>query len=71
MGPPLVDPDWQRGLSYFHIGWRWVEHALDHGKRLLPILWLDPRPDPQPVLASKSQAARLSVTLYSLCTEVT
>lgn len=67
----LVDAHWQRGLSYFHIGWRWIEHALAHDKRLLPFLWLDPGPDPWPVLASKSQAAKPIVTLYSLCTDLT
>lgn len=65
----LVDAHWQRGLSYFHIGWRWVEHALTHGKRLLSFLWLDPGPDPLPVFASKSQAAKPIAALYSLCAE--
>ena len=67
----LVDAHWQRGLSYFHIGWRWIEHALAHGKRLIPFLWLEPGLDPQPVFASKKQAARPFLTLYSLCLEVT
>jgi len=66
-----VDAHWQRGLSYFHIGWRWVEHALAHGKRLLPFLWLDPGPDPWPASASRSQAAKPIAALYSLCTEHT
>jgi hypothetical protein len=67
----LVDAHWQRGLSYFHIGWRWIDHALTHDKRLLPFLWLEPGPDPQPAFASKSQTAKSIATLYSLCVEVT
>lgn len=67
----LVDAHWQRGLSYFHIGWRWIEHALAHGKRLLPFLWLEPGLDPQPVCASKKQSAEPITILYSLCLEVT
>jgi hypothetical protein len=54
---PLVDTHWQRGISYFQIGWRWIRHALASGKRLLHLLWLDPEPDPEPVYASKTQAA--------------
>jgi hypothetical protein len=54
---PLVDTHWQRGISYFQIGWRWIRHALATGKRLLHFLWLDPEPDPEPVYASKTQAA--------------
>lgn len=52
-----VDPHWHRGLSYLQIGWRWVFHALAHGKSLFPFLCLDPQPDPDPVFASKRQAA--------------
>ena len=53
----IVDTHWQRGISYFQIGWRWIRHALASGKRLLHFLWLDPEPDPEPVYASKTQAA--------------
>lgn len=52
----LVDTHWQRGLSYFQIGWRWVKKALLFGKRLLSFVWLDPEPDPFPVFASRKQA---------------
>jgi hypothetical protein len=53
----LVDTHWHRGLSYFKIGWRWVTHALATGQKLLTFLWLTPAPDPEPVYASKTQAA--------------
>jgi hypothetical protein len=62
----LVDPHWQRGLSYFQIGWRWIHYALYHGKRLLTFLWLDPEPDPEFVIASKKQASLPIAILYSL-----
>lgn len=53
----IVDTHWQRGISYFQIGWRWIRHALACEERLLTSLWLDPEPDPEPVYASKTQAA--------------
>jgi hypothetical protein len=67
----LVDPHWNRGLSYFQIGWRWIEHALTHGKRLLPFFWFEPGPDPEPVYASKRQAVKPIAILSSLRLEVT
>jgi hypothetical protein len=51
-----VDAHWQRGLSYFQIGWRFVQHALSHGARLVFNLWLEPGPDPAACCASKQQA---------------
>jgi hypothetical protein len=53
----MVDTHWHRGLSYFKIGWRWVTFALATGLKLLSFLWLVPGPDPEPVYASKAQAA--------------
>jgi hypothetical protein len=67
----LVDPHWYRGLSYFQIGWRWLEHALANCKRLISRFWLEPGPDPYPVYASKSQAANPVAILYGLRLEVT
>lgn len=67
----FVDPHWNRGLSYFQIGWRWIEHALAHGKRLLPFFWFDPGPDPEPVYASKRQALKPIAILSSVRLEVT
>jgi hypothetical protein len=67
----FVDPHWNRGLSYFQIGWRWIKHALAHGKCLLPFFWFDPGPDPEPVYASKRQALKPIAILSSLRSEVT
>ena len=50
-----VDPHWQRGLSYFQIGWRWVRLALDHGLKLLDFPWLADCPDPSPAISSEVQ----------------
>lgn len=67
----LVDPHWQRGLSYFQIGWRWLRHALSHHSYLLPFFWLEARSDPCPAFASKAQAATPVATLNALRLEVT
>mgnify|MGYP001194320034 FL=1 len=67
----LVDTHWQRGLSYFQIGWRWIRHALAHLEYLLPFLWLEPGPDPHPTIASKAQAARPTATIFEQRLEVT
>lgn len=61
-----VDPHWQHGLSYFQMGWRWLHHALNLGKRLFTVLWFLPGPDPEPVYASKKQAATPIVVLSSI-----
>lgn len=62
----MVDTHWQRGLSYFKLGWRWLDHALAQTRFLLRFPWLDPAPDPAPVSASKSQDARPKVIVYAL-----
>ena len=51
----LVDTHWERGLSYFQIGWRWVKQAQHCGHKLLRFLWLSPFPDPEPAMASWKQ----------------
>ena len=61
---PLVDTHWQRGLSYFQLGWRYLLTALAHSHRLLAFLWLDPGPDPDPAFASHRQA-QLSTFAFS------
>lgn len=66
-----VDPHWQRGLSYLQIGWRWIEHALVNAKPLLASLYLPPGPDPEPVFASKAQAATPIALLDLLREEIT
>jgi hypothetical protein len=66
-----IDTHWQRGLSYFQIGWRYIRYALAHFKYLLPFFWLEPEPDPFPALASKRQAAIPIAALFALRLEVT
>ena len=66
-----VDPHWQRGLSYFQIGWRWLQFALVNNKPLFSRFGLEPGPDPCMAYASKSQAARPNVVLFGMRTEVT
>jgi hypothetical protein len=61
-----IDPHWHRGLSYFQLGWRWVRHALAVGKHLFIALCLEPGPDPEPVYASKKQAATPIAILSSI-----
>lgn len=63
---PLVDTHWQRGLSYFQIGWRWVRFALAHACNLLDFLWLEPGPDPEPVFASRAQGARPTIAFSNI-----
>lgn len=62
----MVDSHWKRGLSYFKIGWRWLDYALANNRYLLRFSWLDPEPDPEPVSASKAQDARPKVILYAI-----
>jgi hypothetical protein len=66
-----VDTHWQRGLSYFQIGWRWIHCALANRLPLSSSLKLKSGPDPFPVFASKRQAATPIATLFELRLEVT
>jgi len=50
---PLVDAHWQRGLSYFQIGWRWIKFACTNSLKLFQFLFFDPKPDQHKVIASK------------------
>lgn len=59
----LVDTHWFRGLSYFQIGWRWVQRALHFGEKLLSFPWLTPGPDPQPAMASRRHFYKPDVRL--------
>jgi hypothetical protein len=52
-----VDTHWDRGLSDLKIGWRWVNQHYRRGWRSFRAFWLDPAPDPEPVHASRRQAA--------------
>jgi hypothetical protein len=61
-----IDTHWQRGLSYLQLGWRWVRRALLDGLPLLSFPWLLPGPDPEPVFASKRQAATPTLRFSSI-----
>lgn len=61
-----VDTHWQRGLSYFQIGWRWIRYALAHSIGLFRFFWLEQRPDPYLAHASKHQAAAPIASLYQI-----
>jgi hypothetical protein len=51
-----VDSHWQRGNSYFRIGWNWVKGCLHQGWRLFFTISLQGQADPDPAIASKKQA---------------
>ncbi len=48
-----VDPHWDRRLSYLNIGWRWRRQQYQRGWQAFAPFWLDPAPDPFPVLVSR------------------
>src|SRR6266508_1247507 len=52
-----VDTHWDRGLSYFKIGWRWLVQQYRLAWQVFTTFWLDPAPDPTPAIASRRQAA--------------
>jgi len=45
-----VDPHWQRRLSYVQLGWRWRRQQASRGWQAFTPFWLDPAPDPLPML---------------------
>jgi len=53
-----VDPHWQRGMSYFKLGWNWVRLAITQQWHIHPFRFLSSLPDPQPAIASKRQQER-------------
>lgn len=59
----VVDAHWERGLSYFQIGWRWVKRALHCGEKLLAFMWLSAVPDPEPAMASWKQFLKTDLRL--------
>jgi Transposase DDE domain len=65
-----VDPHWQRGLSYFQIGWRWIRYALANFQTIHSFFWFEPGSDPHPVFASKRQAAIPIATLTAINLEI-
>ncbi len=52
-----VDTHWDRGLSYFKIGWRWLAQQYRRAWRVFATFWLDPASDPAPAIASRRKAA--------------
>jgi len=53
-----VDAHWNRGNSYFRIGWNWLKGCWHQGWSLFPTIALQGGADPQPAIASKQQAQR-------------
>jgi len=49
----FVDPHWERRLSYLKLGWRWQQQQKQRAWQAFAPFWLDPAPDPFPVLASR------------------
>ncbi len=49
----FVDHHWERRLSYVKLGWRWQRQQKQHAWQAFAPFWLDPVPDPFPVLASR------------------
>lgn len=52
-----VDTHWDRGMSYFKIGWSWLRQQFRRGWSPFAPFQLDPGPDPQPAIASRRKAA--------------
>lgn len=55
-----VDAHWQRGNSYFRIGWNWLKGCLHKDWALFPSIQLQGGHDPDPAIASKKQAQQQS-----------
>jgi hypothetical protein len=53
-----IDTHWDRGMSYFKIGWQWLRQQFRKNWPILPPFQLDPKPDPEPALASRQNAAQ-------------
>ncbi|WP_456832508.1 hypothetical protein [Deinococcus sp. UYEF24] len=58
----VVDPHWQRGLSYLKIRLRAVQHALARGRTVFTYLGLHGGVDPEPAgdRTSKKSALRIA-----------
>jgi hypothetical protein len=55
-----VDAHWQRGNSYFRIGWNWLKGCLHKDWLLFPSIELQGGHDPAPAIASRKQARQPS-----------
>ncbi len=53
-----VDTHWDRGMSYFKIGWNWVRQQFRRGWPEFTPFRLDAEPDPEPAIASRRKAAQ-------------
>lgn len=53
-----VDTHWDRGMSYFKIGWQWLRQQFRKNWPVLPPFQLDPKSDPEPAIASRRSAAQ-------------
>jgi len=51
-----VDAHWNRGNSYFRIGWNWFKGCLHQDWQLFPTILLLGGTDPDPAISSKKQA---------------
>jgi hypothetical protein len=54
----IIDTHWDRGMSYFKIGWEWVRQQFRKKRSILPPFQLDSTPDPEPAIASRRKAAK-------------
>jgi hypothetical protein len=59
----VVDPHWQRALSYLKIGLRAVQYALSRGQAVFLRLTLQGKPDPEPLSRRKRPHAVPQTTL--------
>ncbi|MEF2280505.1 transposase [Deinococcus sp. YIM 134068] len=59
----VVDPHWQRALSYLKIGLRAVQYALSRGQAVFLRLTLQGKPDPEPLSGRKRPHTVLQTTL--------
>lgn len=50
-----VDTHWNRGMSYFKLGWNWIRLAITQQFEIEVYSFLPSAPDPQPALAFKRQ----------------
>jgi hypothetical protein len=55
-----VDPHWERGLSYFQLGWRWRRQQTQRGWQGFAPFQLDPAPDSLPLLAPRRAGSQES-----------
>jgi hypothetical protein len=53
-----VDTHWDRGMSYLKIGWLWLRQQSRKNWPVLPPFGLDPKPDPEPAIASRQHGAQ-------------